>query len=177
MVEIGVCREYHAKKQRDMVPWNHWWQKESNSSTKTRQFGTIPLTLLKLSFKENYNTTRPFKIIVTINQRFTSYIGFRFRLPYPLLCPCLSLIILPSVTVPNWGWGWGEDNFCKVGLYSPALVLKKMCWRYKTIINKKREHPHRSTLFLLSLQAPTRLFQNETALLTPRICQNSVRST
>ena len=79
--------------------------KESNSPTKTRQFGTIPLTLLKLSFKENYNTTRPFKIIVTITERFTSCIAFRFRLPYPLLCPCLSLIILPSVS-----WGWGEER-------------------------------------------------------------------
>ena len=106
--------------------------KESNSPTKTRQFGTnlfltIPLTLLKLSFKENYNTTRPFKIIVTINQRFTSYIGFRFQLPHPLLCPCLSLIILPSVTVLNWGWGWGEDNFCKVGLYVVRRWFLKKC--------------------------------------------------
>ena len=108
--------------------------KESNSPTKTRQFGTnlfltIPLTLLKLSFKENYNTTRPFKIIVTITERFN--VMHRFSFSTPLLCPFLSLIILPSVTVLRVGVRRGQFLQSRT-LCSPTLVLKKMCWRFKT---------------------------------------------
>ena len=124
---MRASREYHAKKQRDgtmkpLVTRRVIHQRKRANLVQAFLTTPLPLTLLKLSFKENYNTTRPFKIIVTIIERSSLHASL---FVFSTFKGDKSITFAVPLLITKGGGG--EDNFYKAGLYSsPALTLKNV---------------------------------------------------